>query len=79
MDELTGNGNQAENGAEKQNPEAIRDGLRFACSVENLSQEMQLIKKMIEDQNKTSSENLISVINLPETFSDFRLCFCQVD
>ena len=40
----------------KQNPEAIRDGLHdLHAQVENLSQEMQLIKKMIEDQNKTSS------------------------
>ena len=38
------------------NPEAIRDGLHdLHAQVENLSQEMQVIKKMIEDQNKTSS------------------------
>ena len=41
----------------KQNPEAIRDGLHdLHAQVENLSQEMQVIKKMIEDQNKSSSK-----------------------
>ena len=40
----------------KQNTEAIRDGLHdLHAQVENLSQEMQVIKKMIEDQNKSSS------------------------
>ncbi|MEC7801089.1 MAG: ion transporter [Verrucomicrobiota bacterium] len=40
----------------KQNPEAIRDRLHdLHAQVENLSQEMQVIKKMIEDQNKTFS------------------------
>ena len=40
----------------KQNPEAIRDGLHdLHVQVDNLSQEMQVIKKMIEDQNRNSS------------------------
>ena len=37
----------------KQNPEAIRDGLHdLHEQVENLAKEMQIIKKMIEDQKK---------------------------
>ena len=40
------------NWTRKENPEAIRDGLHdLHIKVEDLSNEMSLIKKMIEDQN----------------------------
>ena len=39
----------------KQNPEAIRDGLHdLHTQVEDLSQEMQVIKNMIEEQSRKS-------------------------